>query len=230
MQTIWPFVKYHDCRNVNKCYLFCNTIETLRFISKTSVIEYLYYILRFIHETVIKLLSIFLIFSIWYFKKMNKRREAALDISFAPKSSKYWWWLVRKSLYFISLTNVRCWENNIGGRCAGQMWNRSRRKTIFVKFAVRSNEYYREFRILEITEDENYKVGTKYVVLNNFYSRNQKQPCKTQFLSINDVPRTTLTLRTENKLESKKGEQGFIRCNCRKVCNINLWVCKKKTM
>lgn len=81
--------------------------------------------------------------------------------------------------------------------------------------------------IMSVTDHNLYKLGTKYGVLNQLYSRNEFTVCKEKFVSIDDVPNTTCSLRECARKDSNLGGQGFQHCNCTGECNSNRCKCKK---
>lgn len=82
--------------------------------------------------------------------------------------------------------------------------------------------------VMEVTEDNLYKIGTKEGILPQLYSRNQISFSDTQFLQIEEVPNQTISLREANTKESIVGGQGFTRCGCTTKCKSNRCKCRKK--
>ncbi|XP_050518938.1 uncharacterized protein LOC126893041 [Diabrotica virgifera virgifera] len=72
--------------------------------------------------------------------------------------------------------------------------------------------------VTEITEKKLYKLGTKYGILNQLYSRNQFTVCKEKFISIEEIPDTEISLRECARKSSNCGGQGYSRCGCKGGC------------
>ncbi|XP_028147627.2 uncharacterized protein LOC114341037 [Diabrotica virgifera virgifera] len=72
--------------------------------------------------------------------------------------------------------------------------------------------------VTEITEKKLYKLGTKYGILNQLYSRNQFTVCKEKFISIEEIPDTEISLRECARKSSNCGGQGYSRCGCKDGC------------
>lgn len=81
--------------------------------------------------------------------------------------------------------------------------------------------------IMLVTDNNLYKLGTKYGVLNQLYSRNEFTICKEKFVSVDEVPKTTCSLRECARKDSNLGGQGFQYCNCTGECNTNRCKCRK---
>lgn len=85
--------------------------------------------------------------------------------------------------------------------------------------------------VIEVTEDGCYRLGTKNGVLKQLYARNQFDPCKESFLSVEEVPKEKeVSLRQTASVLSDGNGQGFQRCNCSQStrCNTNKCNCKKR--
>lgn len=75
-----------------------------------------------------------------------------------------------------------------------------------------------------------YKVGTKWGVLKQHYSRNQLFPTDANFISISEVPESVISLRKAANSESLTGGQGFVKCNCKTKCNDKKCKCRKMNL
>ncbi|OWR48203.1 KRAB-A domain-containing protein 2 [Danaus plexippus plexippus] len=80
---------------------------------------------------------------------------------------------------------------------------------------------------MSVTDHNLYKLGTKYGVLNQLYSRNEFTVCEEKFVNIDEVPSRTCSLRECARKDSNLGGQGFQHCNCTGECNSNRCKCKK---
>lgn len=81
--------------------------------------------------------------------------------------------------------------------------------------------------VISIENENLYKLGTKYGILSQLYSRNEFGVCKERFITIEEVPETDITLRECARKDSNLGGQGFQHCNCTSECNSNRCKCKK---
>lgn len=72
--------------------------------------------------------------------------------------------------------------------------------------------------ILEVIDNCFYKIGTKWGKLNSLYARNQFSVCPEIFLSVDEVPSVSLSLREVATKSSVVGGQGFLKCNCISKC------------
>lgn len=81
--------------------------------------------------------------------------------------------------------------------------------------------------VISIENENLYKLGTKYGILSQLYSRNEFGVCKEQFVTIEEIPDTNITLRECARKDSNLGGQGFQHCNCTSECNTNRCKCKK---
>lgn len=62
-----------------------------------------------------------------------------------------------------------------------------------------------------------YQLGTKEGLLERFYARNEFIVAESNFIELQDVPSTSLTLRSASTLSSGS-KQGFISCHCKRYC------------
>ncbi|XP_028128149.2 uncharacterized protein LOC114324478 [Diabrotica virgifera virgifera] len=82
--------------------------------------------------------------------------------------------------------------------------------------------------VTEITEKKLYKLGPKYGILNQLYSRNQFTVCKEKFISIEEIPDTEISLRECARKSSNCGGQGYSRCGCKGGCKSDKCKCRKE--
>ncbi|KAK2586098.1 hypothetical protein KPH14_008379 [Odynerus spinipes] len=62
-----------------------------------------------------------------------------------------------------------------------------------------------------------YELGTKEGHFDRLYARNEFIIVENNFIEINDVPSTLLTVRSASTLSSSS-KQGFISCHCKRYC------------
>jgi len=73
--------------------------------------------------------------------------------------------------------------------------------------------------VLDIVDNDFYKLATKNGAINRLYTRNQFSVCKENFKSITDVQRDQqISLREASTSNSLIGGQGYTRCNCKTKC------------
>lgn len=84
--------------------------------------------------------------------------------------------------------------------------------------------------VMERIADELYKIDTKKEVLATLYSRNQVHPCKHAFIDKESVRNEPINVRSLNKIQSKFGGQGFIKCDCKLDCKSDRCQCKKNNV
>ncbi|KAI1696117.1 hypothetical protein Ddc_20699 [Ditylenchus destructor] len=75
-------------------------------------------------------------------------------------------------------------------------------------------------------EDGFYRIGTKYGILGQKYSRNQIEPSSSQFITMESVPENEISLRAAVGADSLSGGQGHIHCACFKGCENGKCKCK----
>ena len=78
---------------------------------------------------------------------------------------------------------------------------------------------------MEMNSSGFYKVGTKERVLKRLYARNEFTNANTNFITVADVPSTTLTLRAASAAISGS-EQNFVHCNCKRNCTDKKCKCR----
>lgn len=82
--------------------------------------------------------------------------------------------------------------------------------------------------VLNRSEDELYKLGTRDGILKKLYSRSEFDVCKQLFLDVKDIPTDKeISLRSAATSSSVGTGQGFFRCHCTKHCATNICKCKK---
>lgn len=69
--------------------------------------------------------------------------------------------------------------------------------------------------VLEITDANLYKLGTKNGILNQLYARNQFTICNEKFIYAEEIPQSEISLRECARKLSKTGGQGYSRCGCK---------------
>ena len=103
--------------------------------------------------------------------------------------------------------------------------------------------------VIEVSDDRLHEIGTKGGILNQMYSRykisnqnisskicitqsfncfrSELGTCQRTFLTKDEVPQSSVALRTTAKAQSNSHGRGFVRCNCLKGCSSNTCSCKK---
>lgn len=71
-----------------------------------------------------------------------------------------------------------------------------------------------------------YQLGTQNGILPHLYTRNQFEPTSSNFLSIDEIPSTSTSLRSAATSSSMFG-QGYFHCNCATNCNTKRCSCLK---
>jgi hypothetical protein len=67
--------------------------------------------------------------------------------------------------------------------------------------------------VLEADQNGLYKIGTKDGTLQQLYSRNQIEPCSSSsHLALEDIPQSSISLRTAVGADSLSGTQGIFVC------------------
>lgn len=84
--------------------------------------------------------------------------------------------------------------------------------------------------VMEVKEEDQYKLGTKFGVLQGLYARNQFETCPNNFLQDTDVLKEKIiSLREAAGLASVGStSQGFVKCSCKKVCGTRCKCASKK--
>ncbi len=85
--------------------------------------------------------------------------------------------------------------------------------------------------VLDHTEDDMYKLGTRDGVIDKLYSQSKIAPSGNNFVSIDEVPQEkSISLRRANANQSLFNGQGYNKCNCKGHCQTNRCACRKKEM
>lgn len=74
-----------------------------------------------------------------------------------------------------------------------------------------------------------YQLGTKEGLLERFYARNEFIVAESNFIELQDISSTSLTLRSTSTLSSGS-KQGFISCHCKRYCIDNKCKCLSKNI
>ncbi|CAH1107913.1 unnamed protein product [Psylliodes chrysocephalus] len=82
--------------------------------------------------------------------------------------------------------------------------------------------------VLEITDDNLYKLGTKHGILNQLYARNQFTICNEKFIIAEEIPSSEISLRKCSRMSSKTGGQGYSRFGCKGGCKSDKCKCRKE--
>ena len=82
-------------------------------------------------------------------------------------------------------------------------------------------------KIMERTENDKYSLGSKYGIIEIFYTAGELEPLGTaNFPELNDIPSNKISIREAARLQSVGSVSGGI-CNCKGECNSNKCCCKK---
>jgi hypothetical protein len=84
--------------------------------------------------------------------------------------------------------------------------------------------------VVEIIDEEFYRIGSKAGTLNQLFTRNQFTLCGEKFISTSDVPNTTTSIRKAVSQLSLSGGQGFLRCDCQKKCTTKKCKCHQSNV
>jgi hypothetical protein len=82
--------------------------------------------------------------------------------------------------------------------------------------------------VLETTDANLYKLGTKHGILNQLYTRNQFTICNEKFIYAEEIPQSEISLRECARMSSKTGGQGYSRCGCKGGCKSDKCKCRKE--
>ena len=72
-----------------------------------------------------------------------------------------------------------------------------------------------------------FRIGTKDVILNLWYARNQFSTCTEGTANMAGVPSVNMSLRKCASKASLFGGEGYRRCNCKISCRSNICSCRK---
>lgn len=82
-------------------------------------------------------------------------------------------------------------------------------------------------KIMEITENNKYRVGSKFGIIEICYSAGELESLGTEnFPELDEIPSNKITIREAARLQSTGLVSGGI-CNCKSECNSNRCRCKK---
>ena len=80
---------------------------------------------------------------------------------------------------------------------------------------------------MEITEDNKYRVGSKFGIIEICYSAGELEPLgATEFPELYEIPSGNVSIREAACLQSAGSVSGSL-CNCKSECNSNKCRCKK---
>ncbi|KAI1691670.1 putative KRAB-A domain-containing protein 2-like [Ditylenchus destructor] len=82
----------------------------------------------------------------------------------------------------------------------------------------------------EVTTEGMHKIGTEHGVLNNLFATNCVTPCREAFLSLENVPDKTVSLRTAANSSAMGTGQGIFKCGCKQKCNSTRCKCFKSNV
>jgi len=82
-------------------------------------------------------------------------------------------------------------------------------------------------KIIERTENNKYGIGSKYEMIEVYYSANELEPLGiASFPELDDIPSNKISIREAVRLQNARSVSGNI-CNCKSECNNNRCCCKK---
>jgi len=82
-------------------------------------------------------------------------------------------------------------------------------------------------KIIERTENNKYGIGSKYGMIEVYYSANELEPLGTaSFPELDNIPSNKISIREAARLQNAGSVSGSI-CNCKSECNNNRCRCKK---
>ncbi|KAI1728793.1 hypothetical protein DdX_00996 [Ditylenchus destructor] len=84
--------------------------------------------------------------------------------------------------------------------------------------------------VMEVTTEGMHKIGTEHGVLNNLFAANCVTPCREAFLSLENVPDKTVSLRTAANSSAMGTGQGIFKCGCKQKCNSTRCKCFKSNV
>ncbi|KAF0702605.1 KRAB-A domain-containing protein 2-like, partial [Aphis craccivora] len=84
--------------------------------------------------------------------------------------------------------------------------------------------------VVEVIDDEFYRLESKAGTLNQLFTRNQFTLCDEKCISISDVPNTTTSIRQAVAQLSLSGGQGFLRCDCQQKCTTKKCKCRQSNL
>lgn len=84
--------------------------------------------------------------------------------------------------------------------------------------------------VLQIVDEDFYRLGTKAGTLSQLFTRNQFIICEEHFLESSIIPKNEIGIRQAVSQLSLTGGQGLIRCDCMKKCITNRCKCRSKNV
>lgn len=84
--------------------------------------------------------------------------------------------------------------------------------------------------VLEVTEDDFYRLGTRHGVLKQLFARSEFAECEEDFLSREEIPTNEATLRTIATAQSVGHGQGMKKCTCKTKCENNRCAYRKNNV
>ncbi|XP_071052387.1 uncharacterized protein [Onthophagus taurus] len=84
--------------------------------------------------------------------------------------------------------------------------------------------------VLEVTDDNYYKLGTRNGIINQLYARSQFSVCDEKLVTTEEVPSKEMSLRTVAIAQSIGTGQGFKKCACTKKCETKKCLCKRSNL
>jgi len=84
--------------------------------------------------------------------------------------------------------------------------------------------------VLQVVDEDYYRLGTKAETLSQFFTRNQFTLCEENFLESAIIPDNEIGICQAVSQLSLTGGQGLIRCDCLKKCITNRCKCRSKNV
>jgi hypothetical protein len=82
-------------------------------------------------------------------------------------------------------------------------------------------------KIIERTENDKYGIGSKFGIIEVYYTANELEPLgAASFPELDNIPSNKISIREASRLQSAGSMSGSI-CNCKGECNSNKCRCKK---
>lgn len=85
--------------------------------------------------------------------------------------------------------------------------------------------------VLDVTEDNFYKLGTRNGIIKQLYTRSEFSVCDEKLIFLEEIPSDKeVSLRTVATAQSTGTGQGFAKCNSTRKCETNKCACRKKNL
>ena len=84
--------------------------------------------------------------------------------------------------------------------------------------------------VIDVIEDNLYKLGTKDGCLKQLYTRSEFDLCAQNFISIDDVRQDKIISLRSAATNSSGKIQGYTRCQCSRHCGTNACLCRKRQL